>query len=115
MEHCLSCKSGTECIKCEEGFDLNNNKCSGNDREENKGLYLILKMEEKKNSKKKKNKMLCCKYCNDYWAEYKPNPESIEQSKPNNKIKYRKKYFCDYQCYNCLKYINKRKDNGNYI
>ena len=39
MEHCLSCKSKTECIKCEEGFDLNNNKCSGDDDdEENKGL-----------------------------------------------------------------------------
>ena len=38
MKHCLSCKSGTEYIKCEEGFELNNNKCSGNDREENKGL-----------------------------------------------------------------------------
>ena len=37
IEHCLSCKSKTECIKCEEGFDLNNNKCSDND-EENKGL-----------------------------------------------------------------------------
>ena len=37
MEHCLSCKSGTECIKCEEGFDLNNNKCSDDD-EEKKGL-----------------------------------------------------------------------------
>ena len=36
MEHYLSCKSGTECIKCQEGFDLNNNKCS--DEEENKGL-----------------------------------------------------------------------------
>ena len=25
-------------IKCEEGFDLNNNKCSDDDSEENKGL-----------------------------------------------------------------------------
>ena len=67
--------------------------------------------EKIKNQKKRKIKCncLCCKYCNDYWTEYKPNPESIEQSKPNNKIKYRKKYFCDYQCYNCLKYINKKK------
>ena len=37
MEHCHSCISGTECIKCEEGFTLNNNKCSSDD-EEKKGL-----------------------------------------------------------------------------
>ena len=38
MEHCLSCKSRTECIKCEEGFALNNNGCFDDDNEETKGL-----------------------------------------------------------------------------
>ena len=52
---------------------------------------------------------LCCKYCNDYWTEYKPNETTSNLNSKNNTIKYRKKYYCDYQCYNCIKYINKKK------
>ena len=67
-------------------------------------------MEEKfKNLKKKKTlcNCICCKFCNEYWREYKPlNKNSYTNEKV---IKYKKKYYCEYDCYNCKKYIQKKK------
>ena len=64
-------------------------------------------MAEKIKIKKKKYNCncICCKFCNEFWTEYKP----ILNYSNNNQIKYRKKYYCQYNCYNCLKYIEKKK------
>ena len=64
-------------------------------------------MAEKIKIKKKKYNCncICCKFCNEFWTEYKPIPNYSN----NNQIKYRKKYYCQYNCYNCLKYIEKKK------
>ena len=60
----------------------------------------------KKNLKKKNNcNCICCKFCNENWTEFKPSNEKFQ----NKKIKFRKKYYCNFNCYNCMKYINKKK------
>ena len=69
-------------------------------------------MEKFKKTKIKKSycNCLCCKYCNEYWTEYKPIKNEKNFSFSNkSQIKYRKKYYCEYNCYNCEKYIQKKK------
>ena len=65
-------------------------------------------MAEKFKIQKKKKfncNCICCKFCNEFWTEYKPTSYNTN----NKQIKYRKKYYCQYNCYNCLKYIAKKK------
>ena len=63
-------------------------------------------VEKFKNLNKKKT------FCNEYWREYKPvNKNSYTNEKL---IKYKKKYFCEYDCYNCKKYIQKKRSDGKY-
>ena len=51
-------------------------------------------VEKNKIQKKSKTRCncLCCKYCNDYWTEYKPNETTSNLNSQNNTIKYRKKF-----------------------
>ena len=56
-------------------------------------------------NKKSNCNCICCKYCNEFWTEYRPTNNIAN----NSQIKYRKKYYCRYKCYNCIKYIEKKR------
>ena len=54
---------------------------------------------------------ICCKFCNENWTEYRQQTNSLNINEDTQKkIRFRKKYYCDYNCNNCIKYIHKKKE-----
>lgn len=63
----------------------------------------------------KKNKQcncLCCKFFNDFWKPKKTYQNTEIENIPPKLMKFKKNYFCNKNCTNCLKYIRKKNNNG---
>ena len=50
----------------------------------------------KKEHKSNECNCLCCKYCNDFWRPYKPNPTSLNTTV--KRIKFKKSFYCNKNC-----------------
>ena len=52
----------------------------------------------------------------DNWFGYRPQTFATEKGIDTQKrSKFKKKYYCDYNFHKCIKYINKKKDNEDYM
>ena len=83
-------------------INLKKENCFNNKKDKE---FLSIIYEKKKN--KQECNCLCCKFCNDYWKPYKP--KSKQENIEPKKIKFKKEFYCNKGCGNCIKYMHKKE------